>query len=112
MYSPPVTKEEVAPPPPPKLCRTKEAVHQDPRPKRVTRATEKRLAAKALMKQKNVKSRPKKEKTQVINNFIMLHFSLSFVQNSQEIDFSRIVIIDRKETEFKKLRYKYIFLII
>ncbi|XP_023245117.1 uncharacterized protein LOC106636922 [Copidosoma floridanum] len=48
IYSPPLNKNSV-PVPPTKLCKSKDAQHEEQQPpKRVTRATEKRLAAKAI----------------------------------------------------------------
>ncbi|XP_003427646.1 uncharacterized protein LOC100678745 [Nasonia vitripennis] len=63
VYSPPLTKDPV-PPPPAKLCKSKEIHHHNPEPppKRVTRATEKRLAVKAVSsKQKREDLRTKKK---------------------------------------------------
>ena len=66
IYSPPLNKEPV-PPPPPKLCKTRE-FHPEPLPKRVTRATEKRLAVKAVtnqQKRENLRFK-KTEKVEVL----------------------------------------------
>lgn len=62
VYSP-LTNKEPVPLPPPKLCKTKELSETETVPKRVTRATEKRLALKAVTnQQKKENLRRKKEK--------------------------------------------------
>ncbi|KAJ8683441.1 hypothetical protein QAD02_019233 [Eretmocerus hayati] len=68
VYSPPLNKEP-APLPPPKLCKSKEIPFQSPPPKRVTRATEKRLAVKAITNQQK-RAVMKKRENQTVKQHI------------------------------------------